>query len=198
MGNTHGRPRTRTESVVTKRVDDELIVYDGASHQAHCLFGAAVSVWEHCDGERSMEEIGRELALAPELVEQAVGELSRCGLLDEGPVPVQHYSRREAAVKLAKVGGAALAAPLIYSVVIPSSAAALSCKVDGTTVTTTCSASGSGHKGTDDTCCSGTCYQGSGSVKTCVVATCSAAGLGCVLVGNTCCSGSCVLLFCQD
>jgi len=194
----HDRPRPRTEGIVTERVDGDLVVYDQESQQAHCLSGAAVSVWEHCDGERSTAEIARELALEPELVDQALGELSRCGLLDEGPVPVRDYSRREAAVRLAKVGGAAFTAPLIYSVVIGSAAAAASCKVNGVTVTTTCSASGSGTKGTDATCCSGTCYQGSGSTKTCVPAGCSAAGLGCVVVGNTCCSGTCTLLFCQN
>jgi hypothetical protein len=192
------RPRARSEGIVTERVDDDLVVYDEESHQAHCLSGAAVSVWERCDGERSTEEIGRESRLAPELVERALDELSRCGLLDEGPFVVHDYSRREAAVRLAKIGGAAFTAPLIYSVVIASAAAAASCKVTGTTVTTTCDASGSGKKGTDATCCSGTCYQGSGSTKTCVPAGCSAAGLGCVVVGNSCCSGSCVLLFCQD
>jgi len=194
----HDRPRIRTEGIVTERVDDDLVVYDQESHEAHCLSGAAVLVWECCDGSRSAEDISRELALQPELVERALSELSRCRLLDEGPFAVHNYSRREAAVKFAKVGGAAFTAPLIYSVVIAPALAAASCKANGVVVTTTCSATASGTKGTDATCCSGTCYQGGGTTKTCVVATCSAAGLGCVLVGNTCCSGSCVLLFCQD
>jgi hypothetical protein len=194
----HDRPRPRTEGIVTERVDDDLVVYDQESHQAHCLSGAAVLGLGALRRRALDGGDRRELALEPELVERALGELSRCGLLDEGPVPVRDYSRREAAVRLAKVGGAAFTAPLIYSVVIGSAAAAASCKVNGVTVTTTCSASGSGTKGTDATCCSGTCYQGSGSTKTCVPAGCSAAGLGCVVVGNTCCSGTCTLLFCQN
>ena len=193
----YGRPRPRTAGIVTERVDDELVVYDQESHAAHCLSHAAASVWECCDGTRSPQEISRELILEPELVERALSELRRCGLLDEGPVAVRDYSRREAGVKLAKVGGAAFAAPLIYSVVVASAAAAASCKVNGTVDTATCTGtSGSGTKGTDATCCSGTCYQGTGSTKTCVPPGCTASGLGCVLVGNTCCSGSCVLLVC--
>ena len=187
----HDRPLPRSEGIVTERVDDDLVVYDKESHVAHSLSRTAASVWDRCDGERTPEEIGRELALEPELVTQALDELSRCGLLDEGPSAVGDYSRREAAVRFAKVGGAAFAAPLIYSVVIGSAAAAASCKPNGTVVTTTCTGTGgAGTKGTDATCCSGTCYQGSGGTTTCVVATCLQAGALCVLGGN-CCSGSC-------
>jgi hypothetical protein len=193
----HDRPRPRSEGIVTERVDDDLVVYDKKSHVAHSMSRSAASVWECCDGERTPEEIGRELALEPELVTQALDELGRCGLLDDCPVQVSDYSRREAAVRFAKVGGAAFAAPLIYSVVIGTASAAASCKANGTTVTTTCSATQSGHKGVDATCCSGACYQGGSGGKTCVAATCALPGLGCIVVGNNCCSGSCFLLFCQ-
>jgi len=122
------RPRARTEDVITEWVDDELVVYDQRSQTAHCLSRDAASVWELCDGHLSEAEIAKRLGLAPEAVQRAADALSESGLLDEGPIKVDHtraYSRREATAKLAKAGGAAFAAPLIYSAVIrPATAAA--------------------------------------------------------------------------
>lgn len=185
-----GRPQRRNEGIVSERVDDDLVVYDQESHQAHCLSGAAALVWDCCDGSLSVDEIGRELGIQSELVAQALSELIRCRLLDEGPVLVRDYSRREAAVKLAKVGGAAFMAPMIYSVVIAAPASALSCKQNGAPEPA-CTAA-SGQKRADTNCCSGECYNGSSTGKICVVATCDPAGTLCVLgLLGTCCSGSC-------
>ena len=51
----------------------------------------------------------------------------QAGLLEEHSAE-PGYSRRQAAIKLAQAGGAAVAAPLIYSVAVPASAfAAASC-----------------------------------------------------------------------
>jgi hypothetical protein len=121
------RPKAKTELVVSERIDDELVVYDGASHTAHCLSSDVASVWELCDGRASQHELAQRLALDPPTVERAVNALSESGLLDEAPAATKReYSRREAAARLAKAGGAAFAAPLIYSVAVPSMAAAIS------------------------------------------------------------------------
>ena len=121
------RPKAKTERVVSERIDDELVVYDGARHTAHCLSSDVASVWELCDGRASQHELAQRLALDPATVERAVNALSESGLLDETPAAAKReYSRREAAARLAKAGGAAFAAPLIYSVAIPSMAAAIS------------------------------------------------------------------------
>ncbi len=120
------RPKAKIEGVVTERIDDELVVYDGASQTAHCLSHEAASVWEHCDGSLSHHEIAERLARPTEAVERALSVLDEAGLLDAGPIAEAGYSRREAAARLAKVGGVAFAAPLVYSVAVPSMAAALS------------------------------------------------------------------------
>ena len=120
------RPRARTEGVVSERIDDEVVVYDQLSQTAHCLSSDAASVWEHCDGRKSPAQIARGLKRAPAEVERALDALRECGLLDEAPVGDRGYSRREAAVRAAKVGGAAFAAPLVYSAAVGSVAAALS------------------------------------------------------------------------
>jgi biotin operon repressor len=123
----HDPPKAKTQGVLPERVDDELVVYDQVSHTAHCLSSEVALVWEHCDGLRSQSELARALSLAPAAVERAVDALGECGLLDDVAVVAEHgYSRREAAVRVARAGGAAFAAPLIYSVAVPSMAAALS------------------------------------------------------------------------
>lgn len=104
-------------------------MYDQLSRTAHCLSRDAALVWERCDGRLSPAGIARRLDLEPDSVERAVDALSECGLLDEPPVTVtgEHaYSRREATVRLAKAGGTAFAAPLIFSAVVGSVAAAAS------------------------------------------------------------------------
>ncbi len=121
------RPRARTDGVIAEQMDDELVVYDQVSHTAHCLSAEVALVWEHCDGRASRPELAQRLALAPAVVNRALDALGECGLLDEGAGATGHaYSRREAAVTLARAGGAAFAAPLIYSVAVPSMAAAVS------------------------------------------------------------------------
>ncbi len=189
------RPQARTEGVVAERVGDELVVYDHQSQMGHCLSATAASVWDRCDGSLFPAEIAAALTLEPTVVERAIDELRESGLLEDWPAVEGGYSRREAAVKFARVGGAALMAPLIYSVVIPHAAAAASaCITNGNAETVSCGA-GVGAKATDARCCSGTCYQTGSHNKICVASNCTLPGLGCLVFGN-CCSGGCVILFC--
>ncbi len=123
----HDRPKAKTDGVVSERIDNELVVYDGTSHTAHCLSSEAALVWEQCDGRASQGELAEQLALSAAAVERAVQALHECDLLDSAPAAGEpSYSRREAAGRLARAGGAAFAAPLIYSVAVPSMAAAIS------------------------------------------------------------------------
>jgi hypothetical protein len=122
------RPIARTESIVTEWVNDELVLFDQTRQVAHCLSPGAAAVWECSDGARSQEEIGRVTGLSPAEVARAVEALREGDLLDEGPVAAEPgYSRREATIKLARAGGAAFAAPLIYSVTVGSAAGAVNC-----------------------------------------------------------------------
>ncbi len=154
------RPKARAEGVVSEEVAGEVVIYDGRTQMAHCLSAEAAAVWERCDGRLSLSELAQQLALAPDVVERAVEALHDCGLLDEDPAPSRGYSRREAAVKLAKAGGAAFAAPLIYSAAVGSAASAASthvpngCKVAGCTAS--CNTPGS--TAVNSRCASGFCY----------------------------------------
>jgi hypothetical protein len=126
-------PLARAEGIISERVDEELVIYDTHNQTAHALTAAAASVWEHCDGRRSAEQIARELHLGHAIVAQAVAELNECGLLAEAPP--DGVSRRIALRRIAKAGGAAIiGAPLISTVVIlPASAASSppTCAISG-------------------------------------------------------------------
>jgi hypothetical protein len=74
-----------------------------------------------------VEELSAKLSLDDDTVERALNELSSCELLEEPTLfPVAEGStRRDATKKMAKIGAAAFAAPLIISVTAPVAAHAL-------------------------------------------------------------------------
>lgn len=117
------RPKTRARDVFVEAVDSDLVVYDAVSKHAHCLGPDAASVWASCNGRRSESEIARRLGLAPATVVQAVDEFAAAGLLVDDR---SRMSRRDAAKRFATVGGAAMTAPLVYSVAVPPAYAACS------------------------------------------------------------------------
>jgi hypothetical protein len=146
-------------------------MYDRFSHVAHCLSHDALSVWENCDGRLTEDEVAHKAGLSPEAVKRAIAELQERGLLDDGPVAPDGYVRRQAAIRLARIGGAALlAGPLVYSVDVGSAAAAASHLAAGCTLTTcgSCTSTGScsslcgtgtqGVTSTNAMCASGSCY----------------------------------------
>lgn len=163
----HDRPKARTEHLVWERIENELVVYDQLNHVAHCLSSDAAAVWELCDESLSEAEIATELGLSRETVERAVDSLRECRLLDLEPVPAPGYSRRQAAIRLARIGGAALAGPLVYSVDVGSAAAKASHLAAGCMITTcgTCTGTSgcslctaAGTTSTNSICASGRCY----------------------------------------
>ena len=195
------RPQARTEQLISERIDDELVVYDQLNHVAHCLSREAVCVWAHCDGRLTETEIADRLTVSVEVVERAVATLEERGLLDDGPVPASGYSRRQAAVRLARIGGAALAGPLVYSIDVGSAAAAAShlaagCPVTACTGVPSCP--GSSGNGTNSTCASGRCYcstlnsggTGQNQLRCAISSSCSADNATCTSNG-ACCGNNC-------
>lgn len=182
------RPKARTDAVVAERVDDGWVIYDERSHRAHYLSGAAGSVWDCCDGELSPEQIATRLELEPETVERAVAELVQAGLL-EARSAEHGYSRREATIRLAQAGGAAFAAPLIYSVAVPTSAfAAASCVGK----TAPGCAAGKNKTATDTTDCpcsaSMVCYHSGQQIFGCVPSGCTVSGTAATSITKCCCN----------
>jgi hypothetical protein len=120
------KPLARSEDLVVEEVGDDLLVYDLYADKAHSLSAPAARVWQHCDGKTSVEALSAELDMDADAVARALDELNGCELLDTGPsdVGATGTTRREASIKLAKVGGAVAAAPLIVSLALPATAAA--------------------------------------------------------------------------
>ena len=200
------RPLARSEGLVTERFDDELVVYDQRSQTGHSLSADVASVWGRCDGRRSCNELARELGLDQQLVARSIQELESCGLL-EGPAALRApgYSRRQAMVRMAKVGGVAISAPLIYSVAIaPATAAASTCSPVtsgrsangafpcGNQQSTSCTqnVNNRGLSGTDPCCDSCTCYINSGAQTICAPTGCATVDEPCTSSAQ-CCSNNC-------
>jgi hypothetical protein len=195
------RPKARTERLASERIGDELVVYDQISQVAHCLSPEATAVWELCDGRLTQAEIADRLTCPSSTVERAVRALDECHLLDEPGDEVTGYSRRQAAIRLAKVGGAAFAAPLIYSAAVGSVAAAAShlaagCPVTACTGVTSCP--GSSANGTNSTCASGRCYcstlsstgTSQNQLRCAISSSCTADNATCTSSG-ACCGNNC-------
>jgi hypothetical protein len=121
----------RTPGLVVRDLGNETLVYDAGRHEAHCLNRTASLVFRHADGRRSAAEIAAALAADEEVVRLALRQLAEARLLDGGTGPAAEPTpapplpasgRREA---LRRVGlGAALLAPVVTSLLVPTPAEA--------------------------------------------------------------------------
>ncbi|MFY9609930.1 MAG: PqqD family protein [Blastocatellia bacterium] len=147
-------PRARQNALVVQELAEELLVYDQERFKAHCLNRTAALVWKHCDGKKTTKEIAlaveREAGspVSEEVVWLALGQLGKSRLLTERVIsPVAAgISRREV---IRRVGiAAAVALPVVTSIVAPKAAQAANCKPASQGCTT----------GAE--CCSGLCNAG--------------------------------------
>jgi hypothetical protein len=151
-GRAQFKPSARADRIVVQALPDEVLVYDLECHKAHCLNHMAALVWKRCDGRTAVGEMARlleEEARSPipaEVVWLALQQLSKARLLTE-TIPaaqgVAKLSRREVMRRLG--WGAAVALPLVSSIVAPTAVEAASCLSTGSA----CTASAQ--------CCSGVC-----------------------------------------
>jgi hypothetical protein len=126
-------PRARQESLIIKTLHDEVLVYDLNADKAHCLNRAAAFVWNNCDGRKTVSEIARLLReelqtpLDENVVWLALDQLEKFKLSQERatkPANVNGMSRRQMVRSLGLA--AAVALPLITSIVAPTPAQAAS------------------------------------------------------------------------
>ncbi len=52
-------PKSRQQNIVIQELNGELLIYDLSLNKAFCLNEASASVWQACDGEKSMDEISQ-------------------------------------------------------------------------------------------------------------------------------------------
>lgn len=117
---------------LTRKFDDELLVYDERRHKAHCLNRTAAMVWLECTGHFTVPEISKKLDADfqsggdDSLVRLAVVRLYRAGLLEKsGTVPAALLSRREVLNRVRAI--AIVAIPLVTTMLVPTPARAASC-----------------------------------------------------------------------
>ena len=122
-------PRSRTDNLVIRELDDETLVYDTERDEAHCLNQTAALVWEQCDGKTTAAQAARSLQskldqpVDADLVWLAVKQLQRFHLVESnGKSP--SVSRRDLVLKYAP---AALSLPVIISISAPTAAIIASC-----------------------------------------------------------------------
>ena len=125
-------PLARTEQLIVKEVDGEVLVYDLKTDQAHCLNSTAAKVWRHCDGETSVQEIARSLeqkdgaSVDERLVWLALDEMKRFNLLAATPAKPVEFAGLTRRRLMQTMGVAAIALPVVISIVSPTPAQAAS------------------------------------------------------------------------
>jgi hypothetical protein len=123
-------PPIHKRGIVVK-VGDETLVYQKENHKAHCLNSTAAEVWKLCDGTKTVAEIAAVMSkesqspVGEELVWLTLRRLSKSGLLVKKKKDAQVLASRRAA--MCKIGAAALALPLVTSILVPTASAAASC-----------------------------------------------------------------------
>lgn len=122
-------PLRRSDGLVVEPLGEELLVFDSRTNEAHALGALASSVFERCDGRSTFTEVAAELSLSQADLLQVLAQLHDRGLLGDAlaqPAAADGLSRRDAVRKAALLGAAAAAAPLIKSILVPTSAQAQS------------------------------------------------------------------------
>jgi hypothetical protein len=148
-------PVARKNGIVIRKLKDEVLIYDTDQHQAHCLNPAAVLIWDHCDGERTVSELSDVLRQnnpqltateAEGVVWMALDQLKKSQLL-ELPAGTSEISLGLTRRQLIKSAGIAslVAAPIVSTIVAPMAAQASTCLASGQTCSTSAE------------CCSGLC-----------------------------------------
>jgi hypothetical protein len=115
-------PRARSDGLLVEILDEETLIYDAERNEAHCLDADASAVWRGCDGVCSLSEMSARTGVSEEVVAVTVRDLAARHLVE--PLGV---SRRDV-LRTLGVGAAsaAVAIPVIRSIVVPTAAQAVS------------------------------------------------------------------------
>jgi len=138
-------------------MDNEILIYDTGNDKAHCLNETAALVWKECDGTKSVAEITRRLSrqldtkVDERVVWFALKQFDRDHLLEQQlvmPAALMNggLNRREMVRALGLA--AAVAVPVVTSILAPTAVQAATCLASGQPCTTSAQ------------CCSGLCNSG--------------------------------------
>jgi Coenzyme PQQ synthesis protein D (PqqD) len=204
-------PQARKDKLLSTKLEDEVVIYDPETKQAHSLNRTAVAVWNHSDGNTAIADLQQRVSadvgtpVSEAAVWLALRQLERANLLTGKLASIEPMTRRHLLHQAGKFGAAAaLATPMVMSAIVP--AAAATCSVCGTVLVgatvTNCQCAGTFNPAT----CSGTpvlsnqCVNLTASLGSCgttigvggvTVITSCPAGSACVAFANNGCAGSC-------
>lgn len=125
-------PLARQKSLIVKELPTETLVYDLETDKAHCLNETAARVWKSCDGRQTVTQL-RELMekesdspVPEEMVWLALEQLEKFKLLETPVKQPSHLSSMSRRQMIRLAGGAAIAVPVITSILAPHPAQAQS------------------------------------------------------------------------
>src|SRR5947208_4915399 len=83
--------RFKQRKLITRRIGDELLLFDEETSTAHCLNGIAGEMWRACEWESSVREVTevlrpRWLDIEEDVVAASLSKLAAAGLLEETTV----------------------------------------------------------------------------------------------------------------
>ena len=154
MTNQHSVPLARKNGLLIQELSDEMLIYDQVHLKAHCLNDTAARIWRRCDGKSGVSRLAADLEKelsAPvdeAVIWLALKQFSKARLLDS---PIANYavdgiSRRDLLRRAGVV--AAVALPIVTSIIAPKAAQAANCLASGQPCTAPAQ------------CCSGLCPAG--------------------------------------
>jgi hypothetical protein len=127
------KPRTRQDNVIAEDVQGECVVYDGSNKKAHHLNSSLSWVWKHCDGSRTMDELAAAMKQdlgfddAHDVIASGLKQLSAANLLEPGSIDLSVIVAQNSGIsRRAVIAGAAVTAPVISSILVPTPAEAKS------------------------------------------------------------------------
>lgn len=194
-------PKARNENIVVQELENEVLIYDFQTDKAFCLNETLSTIFGHCDGKTSFDELKRRYRYTDDLIYLALDELQSRNLVESEKIT--HFagmSRREV---IRKVGlGTMFALPVITGLVAPNAANAASCGVCNLpNATSTCVGGNcqitSCNPGFAD--CNNTAGDGCETNLNTSVNNCNGCGFVCSFPNATasCVGGSCAIASCN-
>jgi hypothetical protein len=122
-------PAARSQDLVSREADGELLLYDSTRQHIHRLNKCAANVWAMCDGRRTVSDIVRQMqviqptpVVTEDAVHEAIDKLADANLFVSPPpeeLRIPSPSRRNLLKRAAITAGAALAVPVVISLTAP-------------------------------------------------------------------------------
>jgi hypothetical protein len=125
-------PLARSEELVVQELPDEVLVYDLTRHKAHCLNKTSAFIWNHCDGQRTADEIAKLMQkewntpVSEDTVWFALDKLGKADLLHQRVVLPQARAGMSRRSAIRRLGLGALLVPVVMTIVSPTALAGAS------------------------------------------------------------------------